>query len=99
MVTPKHQLSEIKDRIAQVDAQLVERLEARFQLSKQLHAALEGESPPPDGAERRLLQAGGRGASGNAPRESLRAIFSQIAAEARGVERPTRVAYVGPEGN
>ena len=36
--------------------------------------------------------------SGEMPSESLRAIFSEIRAAARGLEQPARVAYVGADG-
>jgi len=99
MVASKQQLTELRDRIAEIDRRLVEQLEERFEISKKIHSLQEGEPAIVDGSDRELLEAIEKHARGVAPKESLRGIFSKIAAEARGVERASRVAYVGPEGN
>lgn len=99
MPASKQQLLELRDRIAEIDRRLVEQLEERFEISKKIHSLVEGDAPVADGSERELLDALEKHARGVVPKESLRAIFSRIASEARGIERPTRVAYVGPEGN
>lgn len=92
-------LNELRQQITDIDRRLVEALEQRFRVSQQVHGILEAEGGQPDLSDRTLLESlQGQGA-GVIPEESLRAIFAQIAGVARAIERPTRVAFVGPEGN
>lgn len=98
MADSKREIAELREQIADVDRQILERLEARLRLSRDIHAHLEGESSLPDLSERDWLQRLEAASTGVVAPDSLRAIFRQIRAEARAVEQPVRVAYVGPEG-
>ncbi len=94
----KRDIAELRQRIGEVDRELVQRLDARARLSKKLRALVEGE-PAIDVGEREWLATLASYSSGELPAESLRAVFRQIRAEARALEQPTRVAYLGPEGS
>jgi len=87
--------SELRDQLAEIDRAILERLDARARVSRTLAA---GAEPLPDVGEREWLEALVRAGSGEMPPESVRAIFGQIRAAARALERPTAIAYVGPEG-
>jgi chorismate mutase/prephenate dehydratase len=82
-----------------VDERLVRALEERFSVSLEIHRLVEGDGTIEDVSEREFLDSIERSARGVISQAGLRAIFSQIAATARAVESPTRVAYLGPEGN
>lgn len=94
----KRDIDDLRASIADVDRALIERLEARARLSRQIHSLSEGDPPQADVGEREWLQGIERQASGDLPAEDLRAIFSQIRAGARVLEQPARVSYLGPEG-
>ena len=98
MADSKREIAELREQIAEIDRQILERLEARIRLSRDIHQRLEGEPTLSDLNEREGLQRVEAASSGVLNPESLRAIFQQIRAEARAVEQPVRVAYVGPEG-
>jgi chorismate mutase/prephenate dehydratase len=87
--------SELRDKLAEIDREILERLDARARASRALAANAE---PTPDVGEREWLEALVRASSGEMPAESVRAIFGQIRAAARALERPVAIAYVGPEG-
>ena len=99
MASTKEQLSELRRRIAEVDLQLLEVLEKRFRASQDVHRLVEEQGGFTDINEREVLETLERQSKGEVPPDSLRAIFSEVMAAARTVERPTRVAFVGPEGN
>jgi chorismate mutase / prephenate dehydratase len=98
MEDKKRQIAELRERIAAVDVQIREQLEARARLSREIYALLEGEAPLPELTERDWLKGIEAQASGDLACEELSAIFSRIRASARALEQPARVAYVGPEG-
>ncbi len=93
----KRALADLREKIAKLDLELVERLGARARLSREIHALSESESTIDVGEEEWLskLEAA---ASSDLPPDSLRTIFRQIRAAARALEQPVKVAYVAPEG-
>ena len=96
MADPKEVLG-LREKIASLDREILERLDQRAQLSKRIHALAEtGASINLNESE--WLNGVVALSSGEMPRESLRAIFSEIRAAARGLEQPARVAYVGSDG-
>lgn len=88
---------ELRQEIARLDREILERLEARARASKEIRTRAESE-PIADGNEREALAALSAQASGDLPAEALGAIFGAIRASARAIEQAPRVAYVGPEG-
>jgi chorismate mutase/prephenate dehydratase len=95
MSDERREHSELRDQLAEIDRSILERLDARARVSRALAA---GAEPVPDAGEREWLEALVRAGSGEMPAESVRSIFGQIRAAARALERPTAIAYVGPEG-
>ena len=91
------ELSTLREKIAALDREILERLDQRAKLSKRIHALAETGSSI-DVNESEWLSAILAQSSGEMPKQSLRAIFGEIRAAARGLEQPARVAYVGPEG-
>ena len=98
MTEKTHEVIELRERIEAIDLEILGRLDARARLSRELQVRLEGEPPPADVTERDWIARLERASSGDLPAEGLRAIFRQIRAEARAIEHPVRVAYLGPEG-
>lgn len=89
--------SDLRDKLAEIDREILERLDARARVSRSLGARA-GAEPSLDVGEREWLEALVRAGSGDLPPESVRAVFGQIRAAARALERPVGIAYVGPEG-
>jgi chorismate mutase / prephenate dehydratase len=94
---PRRSTPELRQEIARLDREILERLEARARASKEIRARAENE-PAIDTTDREALATLGAAASGDLPTESLHAIFSAIRASARALEQAPRVAYLGPEG-
>ncbi len=94
----KREIAELRAAIDEVDRGLLSSLEQRATLSRKIHALSEGSPTAIDVDEAAWLAALERESSGALSAESLRAIFQKIRAEARSLEQPVRVAYVGPEG-
>lgn len=93
----KARLTEIRVHIGELDRQLVRVLEERAKLSKEIRALVEptGLAAEPERDGLRFID---DQPEGELPKEALRAIFAQVASASRAIERPVRVAYVGPEG-
>ncbi len=96
MADPNRELAELRDRIAVLDKQLLDLLDARAKLSREIHARAEGLSI--DVGEREWREKLVAASGGAMPAASLHAILSEIGAAARAIEQPVTVAYVGPEG-
>jgi len=94
----KRELTEIRERIASIDSEILARLEARARLSKDIQSLLEGELSAIDLSEREWLARLESQATGALPPEGLKAIFRQIRAVSRSIEQPVKVSYIGPEG-
>lgn len=97
MADRRRELQELRERVARIDTELCEKLDARARVSQQIHALIEAE-PSADGGEREWLEKLVSGSSGDMPAESLRAIFRQIRAAGRALEQTVRVAVAGHEG-
>lgn len=98
MADTKRQLSELRQRIARIDLELLSTLEARARVSREIHAVLEGEPPGLDAPEQEWFAPLAEASGHVWPASSLLAIYRQIRAEARALEQPVKVAYFGPEG-
>ncbi|HYP88197.1 MAG TPA: prephenate dehydratase domain-containing protein [Polyangiaceae bacterium] len=94
---PRRSTAELRQEIARLDREILERLEARARASKDIRTRGESE-PSLDTTDREALATLSAAASGDLPSEALSAIFSAIRASARALEQAPRVAYLGPEG-
>jgi chorismate mutase/prephenate dehydratase len=98
MADERRDASALRDKLAEVDRALVERLDERARLSKGLADKL-GADASIDVGEREWLESLLGASSGDMPKESLRAILGQVRAASRALEQRATVAYVGPEGS
>ncbi len=98
MADKQRELEELRHKTDEIDLELLQQLEARARLSREIQIRLEGTPPSIDVDEAKWLEQLQSGSKGDLPPDSLRAIFRQIRAEARTLEQPVRVAYLGPEG-
>ena len=94
----KREVLDLRKQIAKLDEEIVQRLDARARISRDIHQRLETD-PSADVDEKEWLEHLLSLSSGDLPSLSLRGILLQIRASARGIEQPARVAYVGPEGS
>ncbi len=93
----KRDALELREKIDVVDREIVQSLDARARLSREIQARLEGESHSIDTDEGEWLSRLVGTSSGDMPADSLRRVLSVVRAEARALEQPVRVAYLGPE--
>jgi chorismate mutase / prephenate dehydratase len=96
MADERREQSEFRDKLAEIDREILERLNARAKLSKALKASSRSEGI--DVGERDWLDSLVNQSSGDLPAESVRAIFGQIRAAGRAIEQAVTIAYAGPEG-
>jgi chorismate mutase/prephenate dehydratase len=96
MADERREMSDLRDKLAEIDREILERLDARARLAKSVRPRSE---PGIDVGEREWLDSLVAASSGDMPGGSVRAIFSQIRAATRSLEQPISVAYVGPEGS
>jgi chorismate mutase/prephenate dehydratase len=94
----KREVLDLRTQIAKLDEEIVQRLDARARISREIHSRLETD-PSADVNEKEWLDHLQSLSNGELPAESLRGILQQIRASARGIEQPARVAYLGPEGS
>ena len=94
----KREVLGLREQIAKLDEEIVQRLDARARLSRDIHNLVETD-PSADVNEKEWLDHLQALSSGELPAENLRGILQQIRASARGIEQPARVAYLGPEGS
>ncbi|MES1176456.1 MAG: prephenate dehydratase domain-containing protein [Myxococcales bacterium] len=94
----KREVSEFREQIAKLDEEIVQRLDARARISRDIHNRIETD-PSADVNEKEWLDHLVSLSNGELPAENLRSILLQIRASARGIEQPARVAYLGPEGS
>ena len=94
----KREILDLRAQIAKLDEEIVQRLDARAKISRDIHNLIETD-PSADVNEKEWLERLVALSSGELPAENLRGILQQIRASARGIEQPARVAYLGPEGS
>src|ERR1700710_2033268 len=94
----KREVSDLREQIAKLDEEIVQRLDARARLSRDIHNRIELD-PSADVNEKEWLDRLTALSNGELPAENLRGILQQIRATARGIEQPARVSYLGPEGS
>ena len=94
----KREVTELRSQIAKLDEEIVQRLDARARLSRDIHNRIETD-PSADVSEKEWLDHLISLSNGEQPAENLRGILQQIRASARGIEQPARVSYLGPEGS
>lgn len=93
-------LEDLRSAIDLVDAELLDALNRRALLSLEV-GKLKAESGAPvfrPEREAALLEKLTRVNSGPLPPEHLRAVYREILSSSRALQRPQRVAYLGPEG-
>ncbi len=93
----KRAVSELREKVAKVDLEILDRLEARARLSKEIRASREAHLSADVGETEWLARLGAH-ASGDLAERGVAVIFRRIRAEARALEQPVKVASVGPEG-
>ncbi len=94
----KREILDLRAQIAKLDEEIVQRLDARAKISRDIHHRIEAD-PSADVNEREWLERLVALSSGDLPAENLRGILLRIRASARGIEAPARVSYLGPEGS
>lgn len=97
---PSEVLQDLRRRIDAVDRELLALLNRRSALSLEVGKVKANSSGPvfrPQ-RERQVLDNLARENSGPLPEEHLRAIWHEIFASSRSLQRPVSVAYLGPEG-
>jgi len=93
-------LDEWRTRIDDIDRQLLRLLSQRAELSLEIGRAKRESGEPvlvPE-REQEILDELARLNSGPLPAGAVRAIWSEILSASRGLQRPFRVAYLGPQG-
>ena len=93
-------LDEWRTRIDDIDRQLLRLLSQRAELSLEIGRAKRESGEPvlvPE-REQEILDELARLNSGPLPPGAVRAIWSEILSASRGLQRPFRVAYLGPQG-
>jgi chorismate mutase / prephenate dehydratase len=93
-------LDEWRSRIDEIDRQLLRLLSQRAELSLEIGRAKRQSGEPvlvPE-REQEILDELTRLNSGPLPPGAVRAIWSEILSVSRGLQRPFRVAYLGPQG-
>jgi chorismate mutase/prephenate dehydratase len=96
-MSPPARLAEIRGLMGQLDRQLAQALQERAKLSREVRALVEPGGPPPE-PDKDALKVVDETPEGDLSKDALRAIFAQVVATSRAIERPLRVAYLGPEG-
>ena len=94
----KREVIDLREQIAKLDEEIVQRLDARAKLSRDIHQRIETD-PSADVNEKEWLDHLLSLSSGELANDSLRGILQLIRAAGRGIEQPARVAYLGPEGS
>ena len=101
-------LTELRAAIDEVDGELLALLRRRAEISRMVGAAKKDEGGPVFRPEReqavvdRLLrlnrERGGEGGGESLPDEHISRIWREIFSSSRALQRPSRVAFLGPEG-
>jgi chorismate mutase/prephenate dehydratase len=93
-------LAECRRRIDEIDRQLVELLNERARVSQQVGRlkAANGSAVFAPAREAEVLEQVQRANSGPLPNAALRSIWIEIMSASSALQRPVRVAYLGPPG-
>src|SRR4051812_7969650 len=96
MTDKRREADDLRKQMAETDADILQTLQKRARLARKLGAL---QTAAPSGAsEREQLSLLEKEAGEDLPAEAVRAVFREIHAATVSLERPSRVAYVGPEG-
>ncbi|HKA34111.1 MAG TPA: prephenate dehydratase [Candidatus Binatia bacterium] len=95
----KESLDALRKKIDHVDAKLVELLNERASLAKQIgHAkSLDGQEVFVPGREKQIFKRISDLNGGPLPEESIHSIYREILSASRSLEAPLTIAYFGPE--
>jgi len=93
-------LERLRSRIDEVDRGLLERLNERARLVREVGRlkAARGEAVYDGAREREIVERLRKGNPGPFPDEGIAPVFREIVSATRSLEAPVRVAYLGPEG-
>jgi chorismate mutase / prephenate dehydratase len=97
MTDRRRELEDLRRQMAEADTDILRGLQRRAQLAKQI-GTLGPSAPSSVVGEREQLALLEKMAADELPGEVVRSVFREIRAATASLERPSRVAYVGPEG-
>ena len=97
MTDRRRELEDLRRQMAEADSEILRGLQHRAQLAKKIGALGPG-APSSLVTEREQLAVLEKMAADDLPSEVVRAVFREVRAATASLERPARVAYVGPEG-
>lgn len=91
-------LNECRKEIDSIDRQLVELLDRRAGIAREVGRAKEGTGRPTfdPGRQREVLERALERSSGEFPREGLRAVMREVLSTCLNLQKPLKVAYLGP---
>jgi chorismate mutase/prephenate dehydratase len=92
----RREADELRKQMAQTDADILETLQQRARLARRLGGL--GAAAPSAPNEREHLELLEKAATEELPRDVIRAVFREVHAATASLERPSTVAYAGPEG-
>ncbi len=95
MTDRQQRIQQIRDEMERLDQSLVDALDSRARLSREIHELGDGQAV--DVGEAEWLERQLEYSSGALPAASLRRILQQVRAEARALEQPVRVGHLGTE--
>jgi chorismate mutase/prephenate dehydratase len=97
MTDRRRELEELRRQMAETDTEILRGLQRRAQIARQIGQF--GAAPPISlVTEREQLALLEKMAADDLPGDVVRAVFREVRAATAPLERPARVAYVGPEG-
>lgn len=93
------QLTDLRQRIDKLDANIVRLMDERARVAREVGRA-KGKNGPiyQPAREAQVLKQIVEASDGSMPVAALQAIYKEIIASCRNIQRPLRVAYLGPEG-
>jgi chorismate mutase/prephenate dehydratase len=97
---PQATLAQLRQQIDAIDRQMIELLNRRASLALEVGELKRGEGSPIFRPEREAQVISGLQASnpGPLPSEAIASIWREVMSACRGLESPTRVAFLGPAG-
>lgn len=100
--TAPQKLEDLRSRIDDIDERLLSLLNERARIAAEVGACKRASQPDAPfhapGRERQVLARLEALNTGPFPREAIRAVFQEIMSACLSLERPLRVAFLGPEG-